>query len=213
MGIREDMALNAFGGSAGYGTESTLASNWATEDAINALTANSSGTDWLNLLGTGAGAAYGLYQGSQAGKDSPQLAEALAMLLGEARAGAGEWSKSAAKADSKDAVAALFRDYKQTALPKIYGAQTQTGGYGSTGAQLLANDAFASATAKAAQLQQATISDYAKNRQQQLQVLAGLLGTQTAGKPKAATATATSGSGNNDLASLLQVGSQLFGLL
>ena len=62
-----------------------------------------------------------------------------------------QFSQSNAKASANGTVAALFRDYKNDVLPKIFNLNNQTGTYNSSTAQLLANDAYASTVAKAAQ--------------------------------------------------------------
>jgi hypothetical protein len=74
------------------------------------------------------------------------------------------YTRESAIKDSEGAVADLFKQYSITDLPKIYSNQNSTGGYNSTGHQLLANDAFASTVAKGAALRQKAIVDYAGAR-------------------------------------------------
>lgn len=77
--------------------------------------------------------------------------------------------------DTKASVEALFNQYKETALPQIMSAQQKTGGYGSTTATALSNDAFARTVANAGALQLQAVGQYetnALNRSQQ--ALSGL---------------------------------------
>lgn len=69
-------------------------------------------------------------------------------------------ARSRALQDVQGSIEALFQNFSQTALPQIGGAQRRTGGYNSTTAQLLANDAFARTTAQAAALTVDTINRY-----------------------------------------------------
>lgn len=57
-----------------------------------------------------------------------------------------------ARQQSADAINNIFTQYRETALPQIMAGQTATGAYGSTSAQLMANDAFSRATAQGAEL-------------------------------------------------------------
>lgn len=66
-------------------------------------------------------------------------------------------------ADTKLSVESLFSQYKDTALPQIMTAQQRTGGYGSTTAQALSNDAFAKTVGQAGQLQLNAINQYETN--------------------------------------------------
>lgn len=90
---------------------------------------------------------------------------AVQALLGtatkDASAAGGQYSKDQAVADSQGLVANLFKQYSQVALPQILSKQGATQGYDSTTAQLLANDAFSSTIAKAADVQAGMISSYA----------------------------------------------------
>jgi hypothetical protein len=61
-----------------------------------------------------------------------------------------QFSQSNADASAQASVAAIFRDYKNEALPQIYKLNNSTGAYNSSTAKLLANDAYAATVAKAA---------------------------------------------------------------
>ena len=203
-------------GTAGsQGAEYTgTASNEQTQTAIDSGnsssasgSASSSNVDWGKLIGA-AGSLYA-NRGSGGSKPSPELQAALVALMQDSTTNRAQFSKDAASKDSEASVAALFRDFKNTALPKIYGAQTGSGGYNSTGAQLLANDAYGSAVAKAAELKLKTISEYERNKNMQLEQLAKLLGTQGA-TTKGATAAEKDGK-TKDWATLLKAGMAAYG--
>jgi hypothetical protein len=97
------------------------------------------------------------------------------------------YSKNAAVRDSQGLIASIFRDYKNTALPQIFNAQNSAGGYGSSTGQLLANDAFGAATAKASEAVLKNINDYRKIQQQDYGALADLFKSKSSRPtPKAA---------------------------
>lgn len=85
------------------------------------------------------------------------------------------FSRENAIKDTDGAIAELFKNYSVTDLPKIFSSQISSGGYNSTGHQLLANDAFANTAAKGAALRSKTIMDYAAARRNQLDPLISLL--------------------------------------
>jgi hypothetical protein len=62
-----------------------------------------------------------------------------------------QFSQGNATSGAQGTVDALFREFKNDALPKIHAASNTRGAYNSTTEQLLANDAYASTVAKAAQ--------------------------------------------------------------
>lgn len=62
-------------------------------------------------------------------------------------------SSGRARVDAQGAINNIFQQYAENYVPEILGAQAASGGYGSTGAQLLANDAFARTSAQAAELE------------------------------------------------------------
>lgn len=66
-------------------------------------------------------------------------------------------------ADTKLSVESLFNQFKETALPQIMTAQQRSGGYGSTTAAQLSNDAFARTVGQAGQLQLNAINQYETN--------------------------------------------------
>ena len=77
----------------------------------------------------------------------------------------GQYSRENAIGDANGVVANIFRQYKNTDLPQIFQAQNTSGGYNGTTTQLLANDAFASANAKAADAVLKNIIDYRRLQQ------------------------------------------------
>lgn len=91
--------------------------------------------------------------GSQASVDA-----LLANLLGQTTSGA--YSKDAAFKDSDAIVQQIFNEFQNTALPQIYNAQANSGGYNSTTGQLLANDAFSRTVAQAQAAKLKAASDY-----------------------------------------------------
>jgi hypothetical protein len=56
-----------------------------------------------------------------------------------------DYSKEQAIKDSKESMAQIFREYRESQLPQIYVAQAGGGLYNSTTGQLMANDAYARA--------------------------------------------------------------------
>lgn len=97
-------------------------------------------------------------------------------LFGTRATQGGGFTREQAIEDSAGAIDNLFRQYENTALPQILNMQAQTGGYASSAAQSLANEAYASTVAQGAQLRLDTIANYAalNQRQQELDVNAML---------------------------------------
>lgn len=87
-----------------------------------------------------------------------------------------EYSKAAAIGDVAGVVNNLFNQFREQALPQIFSAEGATGGYGSTSAQFMANDAFAETLGRAAQVSMENIGRYAdiSNKEQSLN-LEGLI--------------------------------------
>jgi hypothetical protein len=71
-----------------------------------------------------------------------------------------QYTKDKAIADSSGVVDSIFKKFKEVALPQIYTAQNQSGGYNSTGAQQLADSAYGQATADSASVVLDTINKY-----------------------------------------------------
>lgn len=72
--------------------------------------------------------------------------------------------------DTQSSIAALFTQFKDTALPQIAGAEKRTGGYNTTTGEQLTNDAFARTLSQAAGLQLNAVNQYetaALNKSQQ----------------------------------------------
>lgn len=81
--------------------------------------------------------------------------------------------------DTAGAVSNIFRQYRESTLPEIFNAQSASGVFGSSGAQLLSNDAYARTVNQAAELQLGVASSYInqslQGRDQLLQQFAQLL--------------------------------------
>lgn len=73
-----------------------------------------------------------------------------------------EFSKAKAIQDAKDAVTNIFHEYADEFLPTLYSSGCRHGIYNSTTMQLLANDAYARAVRKGAELVLKNINDYAQ---------------------------------------------------
>lgn len=142
------------------------------------------------LGGVGSAIAGSLFGGGSGGKGAAEDAKILENLqkagdknlqsidqyLATILSGtADQYGKSAAISDSMGAIANLFTQYQNTALPQIYQSEAGSGGYNSTTGQLLANDAFASAINKAAELQLNTIQKYRGLQQADYQTFANLI--------------------------------------
>ena len=171
------------------------------------------------FLGSGIGAAalggvasgvVGSLMGGGSGGQSLELTEeqkqAQKMMLGVAQGfkdnnlalSNQNFSRTQALADSQGLVAEIFNQYKNNALPEIYQGQVSSGGYNSTTSQLLANDAFASASSKAAAQMVDTILKYNAANQNDFKTFADLIRSISGG-------TAV-GEGSNPLAGMLGQG-------
>lgn len=73
-----------------------------------------------------------------------------------------EFSKDVASGDITASYDGIFREYRESELPILYGKLCSTGMYNSTAAQMLANDAYARAVDKAGQAKHGAIKDYAQ---------------------------------------------------
>jgi len=73
-----------------------------------------------------------------------------------------EFNKDAASADITSSYDGIFREFRESELPVIYGKLCSTGMYNSTASQMLANDAYSRAVDKAGQAKHAAIKDYAQ---------------------------------------------------
>jgi hypothetical protein len=105
-----------------------------------------------------------------------------------------EYNKALGISDAHDLVDSIFAEYRDTDLPQIYQSMNGSGGYNSTTAQLLANDAYARATAKAAKETLDNVAKYANIRQGDVQALSQLYAA-TKGSYSAGSLNGGSGSG------------------
>jgi hypothetical protein len=95
----------------------------------------------------------------------------------------GQYSKEAAIKDSSGLVDQIMKQFTEGGLPQIYQAQQNSGGYNSTTAQLMSNDAVSRAAAAGAAATSKTITDYSQIQQQQKESLLKLvLGMLTASR-------------------------------
>ena len=95
-------------------------------------------------------------------RSKQQLDDLVAELATRVRDPNSQFSKQAAISDVAGVVGNLYRQYSEQTLPQIFSAQAATGGYNSTSAQFLANDAFAETTARSAEVVLDTIGNYEK---------------------------------------------------
>lgn len=111
-----------------------------------------------------------------------------------------DFSKEAAGVDSDALVAQIMQAFKEQALPQIYQAQTNSGGYNSTTGQLLANDAFARSVAQGQAAKVKTATDYANVRAN-----AANAATNAAGQSARLNQTTTQQTAANPLTKALQI--------
>ena len=120
-----------------------------------------------------------------------------------------QFSKPNAIMDAQGAIASIFRDYQNTALPEIYQAQNSSGGYNASTGQLLANDAFAAANAKGAAVMLDTIQKYRTLQQNDWGALANLIraipgsGSSTSGPGNAQAAGQWADLGGNAIGAII----------
>lgn len=95
--------------------------------------------------------------------------------------GSGAYSKDAAFKDSDALLAQIFQSYRENDLPQIYNAQVNSGGYNSSTAQLMANDAFSRAVvqSQATKLKAATDYGQVNNQLANAATAAGNVATKT----------------------------------
>lgn len=151
-------------------------------------------TDWLSYLKAGSAyvpglvGAYSKYQNASAGasggssssfnsgiSEAGEAARQNAYNILSSVLGDSAYSKENAIKDSQGQIKAIFDQYAKSDLPKIYQAGVTSGGYNSPTQQMLANDAFAQATAKGQASMADNIMRYAQARQAQLSPLISLL--------------------------------------
>ena len=103
------------------------------------------------------------------------LLDALTNRAFDEQTGDPSYTREKAIADAQGMIQNIFKEYQETALPEIYGAQRQTGAYNSTAGQMLANDAFGEAVSRSAQVVQKNIIDYAQLAQGERQLQSSIL--------------------------------------
>lgn len=113
---------------------------------------------------------------------------------------ASQFGKANAIADSQGAIQNIFDEFSKTALPSIYQSEVGSGGYNGTTSQLMANDAFAQTTNKAAALMMDTIMKYRTSQQNDYNTFGGL-GRSVPNAP--AQPSAAKGGGGGGLGSLI----------
>lgn len=124
---------------------------------------------------------------------TPDQREASSELLGGIRQyrsevlnnSTNQFGKPQAIADAQGLVGSIFRQYQNTALPEIHQMEAGSGGYNSSTGQLLANDAFASANAKATEAVLNNIRAYRTMQQQDFLTLAQMVNGVAGGRGSA----------------------------
>lgn len=140
------------GGSIGGSMSSTKGSSTSTINSTSTQqgTSTSSGTGDTQTQQTSMDAA------------SKALLDAFTQQMASAQGTGGKgYSKADAVTDVAGTISSIFRQFKEQDLPQIMGQMGLAGAYNSTGAQFLANDAFAEATAKSADTTLQALKDYA----------------------------------------------------
>lgn len=94
-----------------------------------------------------------------------------------------QYSKQSAIADAQGLVQNIFQQYAITDLPQIYQAENSSGGYNATTSQLLADNAFATTTVKAADTVMDAIKSYRGLQQSDFTTLAQLISSIPAVSP------------------------------
>jgi hypothetical protein len=124
-------------------------------------TTNSTGTQTTNSSGsssTSSGSATSFNIQNMTPEGFAAMLKAMSITEGIATSALANYSKDQAKADALANMQQIFRDYRETELPKVYAGQGGAGLYNTTTGQLMANDAFARAT----DLANSRILDYTK---------------------------------------------------
>lgn len=84
-----------------------------------------------------------------------------------------------ARTQTRGAIDALFRDYRESSLPQIFSGMTGAGAFNDTSSQLLANDAYGRAVSSAAELELGVANTFTNQalsaRQQMLEQFTNLL--------------------------------------
>jgi hypothetical protein len=109
-------------------------------------------------------------------RDQFNLRSLIDMFSGELQSD-GPFTREAALADISGMVDNLFRNYRESTVPQIMTQQQQTGGFGQSTAQLMANDAFARTVAEGAGLQFGAVTGYEQLQNQRRQTSLSGLGT------------------------------------
>jgi hypothetical protein len=172
------MGLFSFGGSAS-------AQKGSSTSTVNTTTTQT---------GTSSTSGSGTTQTQQTSFDaaSKALLDKLTQSLSAQQGTGGTgYSKQDAVVDAQGTIDAIFRNYRENDLPQIVSAMGAAGAYNSTGAQALANDAYAEAVAKSSTAVLQTIKDYAgisrENEQLFMTGLLGALGLQSEATKSATT--------------------------
>jgi hypothetical protein len=82
-----------------------------------------------------------------------------------AKASSKEFSREQAITDSAGAIQQVIRNFKEQTLPKLYVAESGTGGYNSSAKTMMANDLATRAAEAAAAIQSTNIANYAQIQQ------------------------------------------------
>lgn len=154
------IGLATLGKFLGTGGGASLGGSIGSTKGSSTGTLNSTSTQ----QGTSTSSGTGETQTQQTSMDaaSKALLDAFTQQMASAQGTGGKgYSKADAVTDVAGTISSIFRQYKEQDLPQIIGQMGLAGAYNATGAQFLANDAFAEATAKATDTTMQAIKDYA----------------------------------------------------
>ena len=169
------------GASAGAGLSSTKSSSVGTMSS----TATQEGKSTAEATGTSTAVQTSMDEASKRILDS--LTQQLSGIVGTK---ADTYSKASAISDAQGIVEGMFKQYREQDLPNIVATMGASGAYNSTGAQTLANSAFADTIAKAATAVTQNIANYAGiERENEQMFMTGLL--QSLGLQQEATKSTT----------------------
>lgn len=108
--------------------------------------------------------------------DQTGLRELIDMFSAELQS-EGPFTRDAALTDVAGMVQNLFTKYREQAVPQIMSQQQQTGGFGQSTTQMLANDAFSRTVAEGTGLQLGAVQAYEGMQNARRQTSLGGLGT------------------------------------
>lgn len=130
---------------------------------------NSSGTSRTQTSGQSSTTLSGTSIVQRFDEQSKAMLDAFTAAMNQEAGEDSQYTRENAIADAMGTVDQIFRQFRETALPQIFQAQTQTGAYNASSSQLLANDAYGEAVASSASVISENIARYAQLGQQERQ--------------------------------------------